>query len=262
MRNIRFARAIGMLGILLASERAYAQNDSAATAVPLMVGQPPHATTVDGSNTERWYAYPVAGGRSYCVEVVMRRDTDTFIMGGDPRVFVYQTDGITLITSNDDSGSLPEPGGFSLSRACYMFLNTQLNYLKIQAHTVGTVSSFEFRVVETTLYSNWFFVGCCGYGAFTLIKNTTTSPISFSLSYVRGAGPLAGGVLASYLDTLPPNGLKYIDAASFPANVLAGSGSIEIMHSGPPDAIMATTTTLSGSTGLSFDTLFVRRQPW
>lgn len=262
MPNIRFARAVGMLGILLASERAYAQNGSPATAVPLMVGQAPHATTVDGSNTERWYAYPVAGGRSYCVEVVMRHDTDTFIAGGDPRVFVYQTDGTTLITSNDESGFLPEPGGSTLSRACYIFLNTQVNYLKIQAHTVGTVSSFEFRVVETTLYSNWFFVGCCGYGAFTLIKNTTSSPISFSLSYVRSAGPLSGGVLASYLDTLPPNGLKYIDAASFPANVVAGSGSVEIMHSGPPDGIMATTTTLSAATGLSFDTVFVRRQPW
>lgn len=259
---IRLTGAVGILALLLASESAHAQNTSAATAVPLMVGQVPHTTTVDGSSTERWYSYPVAGGRSYCAEVVMQRDNDTFNPGGDPKIFVYQADGTTLITSNDDSGVLPESGGSSLSRACYMFLATQLNYIKIQAHSVGTTSSFEFRVVETTLYSNWFFVGCCGYSAFTLLKNTTSTPVSFSLSYVRGAGPLAGGVLASYLDVLPANGLKYIDAASFPANVSAGSGSVEIMHSGPPDAIMATTTTLSAVTGLSFDTFFIRRQPW
>jgi hypothetical protein len=191
----------------------------------------------------------------------MQRDTDTFTAGGDPRVFVYQTDGTTLITSNDDSGSIPEPGGSSLSRACYMFLATQTNYVKIQAHTVGTASSFEFRVVESTLFSN-FYLGCCGYSGYTFIKNTTTAPVSFSLSYVRAAGPLSGGVLASYVDTLPPNGLKYVDAATFPGNASSGVGTIEIMHSGPPDAIVATTTVVSGATGLSFDTLFIRRQPW
>jgi hypothetical protein len=39
----------------------------------------------------------------------------------------------------------------------------------------------------------------------------------------------------------------------------AGSGTVEIVHDGPPDAIVASTTVLSPTTGLSFDAPFVKR---
>jgi len=42
----------------------------------------------------------------------------------------------------------------------------------------------------------------------------------------------------------------------------AVSGSVDIAHDGEPQALIASQTTLSGSTGLSFDTLMVEREAW
>jgi hypothetical protein len=53
-------------------------------------------------------------------------------------------------------------------------------------------------------------------------------------------------------------GLVAIDAR----NTVSGaqSGSVEIAHDGPPEGVVGSQTTLSGSTGLSFDTLLLRRR--
>ena len=59
----------------------------------------------------------------------------------------------------------------------------------------------------------------------------------------------------------------FIDARTamgcpFPAACPAFAGSVQIAHSGSPEAIVGSQTTLSTSTGLSFDTLFFQRHAW
>ena len=120
-------------------------------------------------------------------------------------------------------------------------------------------NSFRIHVEETTLLSNWFFVGG-DYYAFTLLRNTT--------SLITGSNGIfdrinwrnsAGAIIASENGVLPPNGSVYKNGRDYPAVLAAVSGTVEIIHDGPADAIVASTTVMSPSTGLSFDAPFIRR---
>ena len=59
--------------------------------------------------------------------------------------------------------------------------------------------------------------------------------------------------------TIPARGVVYRDArVATDRSVVAGS--VEIAHDGEPQAIVGSQTTLSVTTGLSFDTLFFQRR--
>jgi hypothetical protein len=123
-------------------------------------------------------------------------------------------------------------------------------------------SSFRLRVEETTLLSNWFFVGG-DYAAFTLLRNTTSSfgpgaptlGIHYRINWRNGFGT----IIASTAGMLPPNSGVYKNGRDYPAVLAAVSGTVEIIHDGPADAIVASTTVMSPSTGLSFGAPFIRR---
>ncbi len=72
----------------------------------------------------------------------------------------------------------------------------------------------------------------------------------------------SGTSVATTSGVLGGNTSATVNAELFAGAETAGSGTVEVVHDGSPDAIVASTTVLSGSTGLSFDAPFVRRQPW
>lgn len=131
----------------------------------------------------------------------------------------------------------------------------EVAFIKVHA----LVGSFNVRVgvVETTLFSNWFFLGG-DYSAFTLLRNTTTSTVSYTLNWRNGAG----AIVATASGSLTGNASIAINARSFAGAVTAGSGAVEIAHNASAGALAATTTVLSGTTGLSFDTVFIARPTW
>jgi hypothetical protein len=107
---------------------------------------------------------------------------------------------------------------------------------------------YDVRVVETTIFWPWFYIAGDS-SAFTLIRNTTDLTVNFTVNWRNSAGAIAGtfsGSLAGNADTI-------LNARSFVNPATAASGSVEIVHTGSEDALKASTTTLSSSTGLSFD---------
>ena len=115
--------------------------------------------------------------------------------------------------------------------------------------------NYSIRIEDTTLFSNWYFAGG-DYMAFTLVRNTTNQSVNYTMKWRNNAGT----IVATYTGTLPPNGSAYKNGADFPAAVAAVSGTVEVAHDGTPDAVVASTTVLSPTTGLSFDAPFIRRR--
>ena len=124
--------------------------------------------------------------------------------------------------------------------------------------TAGTFN-FRVRIVETTLFSNWFFVGG-DYGAYTILRNTTKDPVTVTVRWRS----LAGAVLATKPPfAIPGNGGAFLNAFDYvPSPAVNQNGTVEVVHAASPQAIVGTATILSGTTGLSFDTLFFQRLPW
>jgi hypothetical protein len=257
MSRISYTVGSSTICALLFASTAFAQNTSAGAAIQLTIGQTFHESTVDGTNTQRWFQLPVIGGRSYCAEAVMGHTQEVFDGLNDPSIVIYAADTTTVIANNDDIG-FSEPGGHLNSRVCWRpTASTELEYLKVISHQSMTSTTYAIRVVETTLFSNWFFLGG-DYSSFTLLRNTTNVSVNYTINWRNGAGT----IVSTQTGTLAANGSTYVDARTQAGALASVTGTVEIAHDGSADAIMATCTTLSATTGLSFDTFFVKRTAW
>jgi hypothetical protein len=252
MRRVTWRAVVSVvLGVGVFGPPAWAQE------INLMMGQMPVLTPViNDASPMRSVSWNVRTGRSYCVEVGIG---DTEINNGNPQITVYEDDFIMVIGSNDNATT--EPHGNSGSRFCYIPTASQAGY------NVGAISDmsagshqYRVRVVETTLFSDWFYVGG-DYSAYTLIRNTTDTPVAYRVNWRNGSGMVVATTGAG-LSTVLENGDTFVDARMFPGALAATNGSVEIVHTGPPGAIVASTTVLSATTGLSFDAPFMTRPTW
>lgn len=244
--------------LLLVAGSAWANNLTAGTAYSIKPGGTASEGFLDGTNTARWYKFTAVSGRSYCVETTGGVHFDTSAASDiDTAINVFRSDAATTIGSDDDDAQ--EPFGFFTSRVCYVapFTDTEFIQVTQSSFAPGASMSFRVRIVETTLFSNWFFLGG-DYSAYTLLRNTTINSVNYTINW-RNA---AGAIVAIQSGTLASNASTYVDARTKGGALAAVSGTVEIVHNGSPDAIMATTTVLSATTGLSFDTFFTKRASW
>ena len=72
----------------------------------------------------------------------------------------------------------------------------------------------------------------------------------------------AGAIVGTTNVVIPGNGNLALNANSFVNNATTSTGSIEIVHTASEEALTASTTTLSPTTGIGFDAGFERRRPW
>jgi hypothetical protein len=229
-----------------------APNTTSGTAVSLMVGQSAVDALLDDVNTERWFRYDVRAGRSYCVEAAAQPNEHIGTL--DPAATVYASNATTVLGSNDTAAG--EAPGLTNARVCYAPTVSEVNFVKVTDAPAGALA-YAVRVVETTLFSNWFFIGG-DYSAYTLIRNTSDVAVTFTVNWRDLAGNLVGiapGVLSAHGD-------MFFDARTVVGLGGAIQGSVEVAHGGPPDAVVGSTTVLSPTTGLSFDAPFQARQPW
>ena len=234
----------------------FANNTTAAGAHSIVPGGTASEAQLHPITPERWYVFSAVAGRSYCAETqggVMFDDGPTLLI--DTTIDVFRADTTTSIGSNNDMST--EPRGNLLSRVCWIPANSELTYVKIRAGAPTDEFSVRVRVVETTLFSNWFYLGQ-DYSAFTMLRNTTNSSVSYTINWRSSLG----NVVATISGTLPANGSTFYDARSFAGALAATSGTIDIAFTGSPQAIVASTTVLSTGTGLSFDAPFSQRTPW
>ena len=267
---------LGMLSVLLLPCVARAQNNTAANAAAYMVNEGWITANMGAApNNERWYRYAVFAGRSYCAEGITERAPTSIDHDGETSVF--RLNGTVLIGRGDNN--VQEPGGGDSSiagnlnpgRVCYVAPATELNFIRVgNSGLTPTVTSYQWRVVETTQFCPWFFSGG-GFESFVLIKNTSNTPVRVRVT-LRSTTGAALGTLAG---TAPANGslnLQVSDPAGF--NLPSASGSVEIAYGtdlalgvnsndnarGGPGGVIANVTSISFSGGVSFDTPAAPRQ--
>jgi uncharacterized repeat protein (TIGR01451 family) len=229
-------------------------NNTPSSAKDVEIGSTSNDTLGAAPADQNWFRYHVQAGRSYCVDVDNGK-SDVSIR--DTVLSVYRADGTTLIGSNDNIGD--EPGGPLLSRVCYIATASEDNLADVTAGASGTAGGFRVRVMDTTLFCPWFFSGS-GFEAFILVKNTTGTGRSATVTLFSPTGP---AVAAPQSGSVPANGSYNLQVSAAPPTgfgLSSASGGVLIAHDGPPGALIANVTSLSFASGVSFDTPASPRQ--
>jgi hypothetical protein len=265
-----FQRSLARVGVfasavLLATASARAQNTTSGANYGYIVGQGPISLSIGdtvGLDTERWYTTGLTEGKSYCFETF--RNTSDYNVDLALLIDLHQVAGGAvgaLLNSFDSMTGDPSPGFNSRwTRGCEVAPATQQQvFVRIHRSLccTGRTGSFQFRILETTLHAPWWFVSSAsGYDAFIELANTTTVPVAVTVT-VRSA---SGTTLGANTTSIPAGGNIAMSVANqFGGTITANSGSAQVAHDGPPGAIVGNITTLSGATGLSFDSPFGMR---
>jgi hypothetical protein len=259
------SRCVGLALILgsLFPLTAGAQNTTPANAAPIGVGQFPVFPEVGPSaSDQRWYWTDGFSGRSYCASVAQGVQS---YYPTNTKLTVYRQDGTTEIGNNDDARQ--EPSLFKGSRVCWMTPAiagaSELVLFKIEPSPAASLpwsGSREglFQVVETTMWSSWFFIAG-DYNAFILLRNTTKN----SVNYVAVFRDAANVNVGSCSGTLVGSAALALNAKACVTDPTTNvNGSVEVFHNGTPGALIGQMTSLSATTGVGFDAPFFTRPPW
>jgi hypothetical protein len=177
----------------------------------------------------------VVAGHSYCAQLAAG---PTAPGRAQAYVSAYRADGTTQI------------GGFAAT-SCFIAPGTETALLQVTQFD-ASARSYALSVVETTLWANWFFIAG-DYSSFTLLRNTTASTITATVTWRSDGGTIVGVETVA----IPSGGVYFRDARATTSG--ASAGSIEVAHNGEPGALVGSQTTLSATTGLSFDTHLMHR---
>jgi hypothetical protein len=208
-------------------------------AVKAMTAVAHSAVTLAGNTATNWSAIEAVAGRSYCAQLA---PAATEQLRSTPTVLALRADGVTSLA-----------GGSGARRACFIAPASETILFKL-TQADSTARSYRLAVAETTLWTNWFFVGG-DYSAYSLLRNTTDADVHAVMTWRSDKGVIVGTAPV----TIPARGVVYRDArVATDGSVTAGS--VDIAHDGDPQALVGSQTTLSPTTGLSFDTLFFQRR--
>jgi hypothetical protein len=246
---------VGVLACLTVPAAAHADNNMCTGAI-LLVPDGSAYTSTFTTDESRWFRFAAKAGRSYAV--MTQNDSPTDVQGS-VYIGLHGADcSATPLGENFISTYDVEPIGWDYgigaTRGSFKFSSSGGDK-SVFLYVYGVVGGkYSIRIQETTLFSNWFFVGG-DYMAFTLLRNTTASTVSYVINWRNSNG----AIIASQTGVLTPNGSVFKNGGDFPAVLAAVSGTVDVAHTGTPDAIVASTTVLSATTGLSFDAPFLRR---
>lgn len=257
MRHHTLTRGLLLAGLMaFAPATAFADNTTCANGDFLFMGIGRGQSITNG--TSRYYKVRVVQGRSYSV-YSWSPFTDVS-EGGANINHVLWSDSACSTAAGVVSSSAKEPtvdvtGHFGDNDTIIpTFTGTM--YIEVQ-NNAGTSQTIYTAIQETTIFSSWWFVGG-DYGAYVTIKNATTSSISYTLTAYANNG----AVCATLNGVLSGNGNTFANIRDLGTCLGSGSGSAQVAFQGPPGAVIGNITTLSGTTGLSFDAPMTPRMPW
>jgi len=265
---MRFGRAFLRIvsfvafGWLVFAPLARAQNVTSGVGIGYVVGQGPMTIFIGntgGTDTERWYTMGLTQGKSYCFETF--RASGEYGADVDLVVDVVQPGSGVVVNSFNSIAGDPSLGLASRwTRGCMVATASQEYFVRLHKNLccVNREGNVQFRILDTTLHGPWWFVSSqSGYDAFVELGNTTTIPVSATVT-IRSA---AGTTLGTNTLSIPAGGNAALSVANaFGSTITAGSGSVQVAHDGPPGAIVGNVTTLSAATGLSFDSPMAMRE--
>ncbi|MEO8359991.1 MAG: carboxypeptidase regulatory-like domain-containing protein [Vicinamibacteria bacterium] len=215
-----------------------------------------------GPTSTSWFAMPLFANRSYQISawpvvedgatgaVAIAMDLYSDAIGSTAALPVPRNHAGPLEGSPNDAGG---------NARTQIFLPTLSGTYTLRLSGAGfTREDVQLMVRETTLFSPWFFVTTSnGYDAFYEIHNNTSEPVTVTL---RGFGQTGTLVGVAHTFTLAANATAVKSAKS--DLLITGDGSFGgtvLTHDGAFGAVSGNTTTLSPSTGLSFDSPFTPR---
>jgi hypothetical protein len=243
-----------ILGVIVGAAMAWPSTSSAqatlATANPGVLGQG-HSVGIAASSAY-YLRYRLTANRSYFAVCWQPFSTDQSTDCG-----VDIRNGSDVSVSNQTNIE-PFDGNFTLAGGdgdSYLPLTSGDFYVRVDNFGAGA-ATMNVMVVETTLFSPWWFVASgSGYQAFTEIRNNTAESITVNVRAYSSTGTIAGSTAVA----IPANGNTLVSLGTLTGD---GSGSVSITFAGPPASITANTTVLGTSTGLSFDAPFTPRMVW
>lgn len=241
-----------VLGFLGASYPAEAANTSIATAYQAVLGEKRSQTL--GAGEAGYYGIVLQPDRSYaafCWEPSFEGQVQVGACGLDVRT------SSNVVISTDGGGEPTPKGGWSVT--FYMLHgNDAIHFLRIANQSPdATTQTVSFMVLETTLASPWFFVSSIGgYDAYVEIRNQSWNPVTLTVTAWTMAPPLRPAKTLM----IGPNDTAIVALSSL--GIASGSGSLTITHNAMPGTIVANTTSLSATTGLSIEAAFTPRMVW
>ena len=193
----------------------------------------------------RWTSSELVGGRSYCAQVVANR---TAVTRATPTLTALRADATT-------------PLGASGIEICFAAPATETALFRLTQADAST-RSYRLAVTETTLWANWFFVAG-DYSSFTLLRSTGDAQINATITWRDASGAVAtAGTLPNPFNVIiNPGGTVFANARDHVDASTVTAGSVEVAYDNVPQGLVGSQTTLSGTTGLSFDTLMMSRIP-
>ena len=265
--------------MLIVPASVFAQNNTAATAANIVVGQSPISTVTDAANTSRWYRFSVTPGRSYCVETWAPTNNPTDLRT-DTIIIVFRINGTTRVVSNDNFGGI-EPGTgisfFGPSRACWIAETADGTELLVQAQIsgVGLNIPFQVRVSDTSLNCPWWFTDAASaFEGFVQLRNNSNTAVWVQTTAYNATGAVQG---APATILLGPNDSHAYALSAPPFGAASGSGNVQVSYgrdpavclpiltanvcaTGAPGTVSANLTSIGFNAGVSFDVPCTTRQ--
>ena len=253
---VRMTVGVCAIAAILTPSRAEAQNTTCGNADYIFLGE--RASYFHQNNTSLYFKTRVTAGRSYTViawapfqdategganlSVSLWSDQTclTEPLGVDPTDFEPRVNQIPAHTGEQDS-IIP-----ALDGTLYVQVSNSL----------GVAYTTHLLVIETTLFSPWWFTGGTNQ-AFVEIRNNMTGTTTAHVTLYRPDGSVCG---TSAL-TIAGNGNAAISVGAI-GTCGAGSGSAQIAFAGTPGGMTANTTTIDAVNGTSFDSPFSPRMVW
>jgi len=158
------------------------------------------------------------------------------------------------VVSKDAFEPVPNVPGHVGAQASLIPDATGPVYIRVRNN--NTDAALQAMIVETTLFSPWWFTGGTNQ-AFIEVTNNMDSATSAVVT-VRTSG---GATCGTTTVPLAPGGNAAVSVKAL-GTCSGGSGSSQISFNGTPGGLTANTTTIDGVQGTSFDSPFVPRMTW
>ena len=242
-------------GLSVAVLPAVTQNTSCIFSHPLMANDPnardtthifSNSMNLTATGQERWFRFPVIGGRSYSVWTTFPSDANNEATGGIPDTILnlfINSCSASAFAINDDDFSREPVVPFRGSRVSFRSTEEagvaagSFSFLNIRVTGFGGVFNFRFNlhIVETTLFSpRWSTFG--GFETSWGFQNTSNATITATLTVLRNDG----SVEATTSFTIPPRGVAFQGTRPSDLNIADNrAGTAVLTHNGPPGGIQA-----------------------
>ena len=256
--HVMFLAAFAAAGVFRPSV-AEAANNSCANADFLFLGE--RAQYTIASTGSLFFKARVTANRSYSV-LAWAPFQDVGEGGVNLSVTLYSDNTCMALAAGVDATdyeplvSLPQVHGHVADSDSLIPPADGVVYIQV-ANNIGAPYAMHVLIIETTLFSPWWFTGGTNQ-AFVEVRNNMDDTTDAKLTAYGATGVVCGTTTLS----IPRNGNTAVAINSLGSCAATVSGSAQIAFPGTPAGLVANITTIDAVNGTSFDSPFTPRMVW